>query len=314
MSDVPIVIVGGSAYADIDVLACAVAYKEYLNLLGFRAHAIITGPWNQTIPPSVKKWNIEVEKEFPYKKQACRFVLVDISDPHHLNDFVDIHAVIEVFDHHHGYEAYWKDKIGSKSGIEKVGACATLIWEKIKEAKLEGKISTVSMNLLYTAILANTLDFKSAVTQERDRIAAREIEPYTQLPPHWKEIYYHEIEEEFMENAYKNLLEDTKKITLLDRLLHFGQIELKDAKAFLKKHLKELTSLTGPWIINVVSIEEGCSYLFSNFAPFSDLLKKITEADVKVLKGGSNLLTTSRLWLRKELLKELISSSSHTGR
>jgi len=42
-------VVGGSAYADIDVLACIAAYTQLLNLKGYQAQGIITGPWNQTI-------------------------------------------------------------------------------------------------------------------------------------------------------------------------------------------------------------------------------------------------------------------------
>lgn len=44
MLGIPIIIVGGSAYADIDVLACASAYKQYFELQEKKTHAVITGP------------------------------------------------------------------------------------------------------------------------------------------------------------------------------------------------------------------------------------------------------------------------------
>lgn len=90
MSKSPYIVVGGSAYADIDVLACVQAYKQYLQLQGHAAISIITGPWNQTIPPSVKLWQIDVEKEFFYQNTPCYFVLVDFSDPKYVDSFVNL--------------------------------------------------------------------------------------------------------------------------------------------------------------------------------------------------------------------------------
>lgn len=318
MSEAPIVVLGGSAYADIDVLACVAAYKQYLHLQGFLAHALITGPWNQTIPSSIKQWQIDVEKEFLYKDKKCNFILVDFSDPRYMDSFVDLNAVVEVFDHHYGYENYWKEKLGDKAKIEKVGACATLIWEKFKAAKMEDQITPVNANLLYIAIIANTLDFKSAVTQERDRLAARELLPYTRLPLDWKELYYAEIEAEFLQNSLKHILEDTKRILLFNTQFNFAQIELANARDFLQKAINTSTMLglrvdaenrQENWIVNIVSIQENCSYLYCNSPLLLKRLKQISSAmDMEITDTGGNMLVTSRLWLRKELLKELIIS------
>ena len=48
------IVVGGSAYADIDVLACISAYTQLLKLKYCPAQGIITGPWNQTISYSMR--------------------------------------------------------------------------------------------------------------------------------------------------------------------------------------------------------------------------------------------------------------------
>ena len=311
MSKVPIVVVGGSAYADIDVLACVAAYKQFLQLQGFRADGLIIGSWNQTIPPSVKKWQIDVKNKFLYEGEKCDFVLVDFSDPTYVDSFVNLNEVIEVFDHHYGYEEYWRNKIGDKVKIEKIGACATLIWEEFRKAKIDHKISSINANLLYTAIFANTLDFKSAVTSKRDRVAAKELIPYTKLPLNWHGQYYAEIEKEFLKDAIKNIMEDTKKIKMFDTQFNFGQIELVDARNFLKKSINSFTDLelksNEPWVVNIVSIEEGCSYLYSTCTKLLERLKTITapKALEKPCNGG-NILITPRVWLRKELLKELM--------
>ena len=316
MLEKPIIVVGGSAYADIDVLACVAAYKQYLQLQGHVACGVITGPWNQTIPSSIKLWTIDVEKELTYPKNSCRYIMVDFSDPKYVDDFVDLDSVIEVFDHHYGYEDYWHEKIGDNAKIEKIGACATLIWEKFKTTKIEDKISTVNANLLYTAIMANTLDFRSKVTHERDIIAAKELLAFTQLPKNWKEIYYAEIEEQFLRNSLKNILDDTKNIRIFETPFNFGQIELSNAGDFIQKSAKTLKSLGSlqndnklePWLVNIVSIEEDCSYIYCNSAALRDMTKTITAANnlTDIANYGNNLLVTKRLWLRKELLKEML--------
>ena len=145
------IVAGGSAYADIDVLACIAAYTQLLNLKGCHAQGIITGPWNQTISHSVRQWPIEIGNEqFLPLEDFCNFVLVDISDPKFFEQFVEIEKVIEVYDHHYGHEAFWKERLPTSTFIEYVGACATLIWERFKREGLQDSISTINANLLYT--------------------------------------------------------------------------------------------------------------------------------------------------------------------
>lgn len=69
------IVVGGSAYADIDVLACIAAYVQLLNLKGHQAQGIITGPWNQTIPRSVKQWETEIA-QITEAKEVNQFLQV----------------------------------------------------------------------------------------------------------------------------------------------------------------------------------------------------------------------------------------------
>ena len=89
------VVVGGSAYADIDVLACVSAYTQLLRLKDFQAYGVITGPWNQTIPQSIRKWPIDIGNTFKFSKDSCRFVLVDLSDPRFMEKFVSMRSLFQ---------------------------------------------------------------------------------------------------------------------------------------------------------------------------------------------------------------------------
>src|SRR3989344_5793327 len=176
---VKVVVISGQLYSDIDVLACAIAYSELLSKKGKESYAVLPGPLNKSVTNSVKSWGLNFQKVPPDGEK--KFVIVDMSNQEYIAEFVDENKVIEVFDHHEGFADYWRGKIGKKSRIEMIGACATLIWEEYKKAGLDKDISKVSANLLYTAIASNTLNFNADITNVRDRHAFIELEKYIDL-------------------------------------------------------------------------------------------------------------------------------------
>ncbi len=298
------IVVGGSAYADIDVLACIAAYTQLLTLKDYQAQGIITGPWNQTIPRSVRQWPTEIVHHFLPTDESCQFILVDVSDPKFLEKFVKIENVIEVYDHHYGHEAFWKEQLPNSAFIEHVGACATLIWERFKKEGVQNSISTINANLLYTAIFANTLNFKSLVTTDRDLIACEELLKHIDLPIDWKATYYAEVAEEFNKNLSVHIHKDTKLIHLNGMPIHFGQIEIWNAYPILNKfESKFIPKSNEEWLINIASIEEGVSYFYTNSERLQKIIAQITEA--KEINGF--LQVAQRLWLRKEILREFLA-------
>jgi nanoRNase/pAp phosphatase (c-di-AMP/oligoRNAs hydrolase) len=87
-------------------------------------------------------------------------VIVDTSDHTFLSTHLDISRVIEIYDHHFGYEAYWQDLLGHDAHIEPIGAAATLIWEQWKKRAPIEQISTNTAKLLAYAIVSNTSNFQ----------------------------------------------------------------------------------------------------------------------------------------------------------
>lgn len=163
------IICAGHKYTDIDVLASSLALKNLMNLRGERASVHLTGPFNATIPKDCKYWDTkDVIKTVPAKGENTHFIIVDISNPQHFEHFVDVEKVSSVYDHHYGYEEFWHNLIQEKAKIEPVGACATLIWEEFQAHYLSHRISSSSANLLYTAIISNTLNFKAQVSSVRE--------------------------------------------------------------------------------------------------------------------------------------------------
>lgn len=299
------IVVGGSAYADIDVLACISAYTQLLTLKGYQAQGIITGPWNLTISHSIRQWPIDISQRFLSQKEACEFILVDISDPKFVEQFVMIEKVIEVFDHHYGHEAFWMEKIPNHAFIEHVGACATLIWERFKKEGLQDSISTTNANLLYTAIFANTLNFKSHVTTDRDKIASEELFKHIDLPNDWKATYYAEVAGEFNKNLYENIRKDTKIVELDSIPINFGQIEVWNATTITDKFDRKFNPKSDDeWLVNIVSIGEGRSYFYTNSVRVRNKIVQVTAAN----EINHFLHVSHRLWLRKEILREFLKA------
>lgn len=292
-----IIVTSGQPFTDIDALACAVAYAELLKSEGKEAFAVLPGPLNKSVTKEIKKWRLNYLKKPP--KGKAEYVLVDISDPEYFADFVILDNVIEVFDHRVGFRRYWKERLGKKSKIELVGACATLIWEEYKKIGLENKISETSANLLYTAIISNTLNFRASVTSSRDNKAFKEITRYNKLPQNWNEIFFKDQDAETdnnIESAVRNDLKNSKPF--------IAQLELWDAKKIIEKHKNTIIEIMktydpSDWFLTAPSIFEGKNYLLTLDENKKKLLEKAIDA-----KFEGDIGTTNKLWLRKEIIRE----------
>lgn len=294
-----IVVTAGETFTDIDSLASALAYRE----ANPNSLVVLPNPLNQSVTPTIKTWKLDFSPKI--ENGDNDFVVVDVSDPQHIPKFVNQEKIIEIYDHHPGFEKYWLKKLGPRAHIETIGACATLIWEEFKRRQPNKKVGTICANLIYTAIFSNTLNFKASVTTKKDKIAFRELKPYINLPENWFEQYYQEVESEIYQNPVKSILNDTKTIEIKGVEYTVGQIELWASQNFVGKYLKEienaLTSFGNQnWFFTSPSISEGKNYIYTKNEAIKRRLKEILD-----LTFDGNLGTTNKLWLRKEILKKL---------
>lgn len=295
-------VTSGNEFTDLDSLASIVGYTELLNKLGNKAVACVLGTLNSSVTKSIKSWNLEYVTKYDAKNE---FVVVDASNPDYIKQVTTIDRVVELWDHHFGYEDFWKQTLGDKTHIEKVGACATLIWEEFLRNKISP--SSVTANLLYTAILSNTLNFKAGVVDKRDVVAFDQLKQYTDLPRDWSKHYFNELSEDVFSNPYNAIMSDIKttKVQALDKPISIFQLELWDGNLFLKNNLSEIKkafdSVSGMYsLFTCVSIDEGINYLYCT----DDLLKKTLLSLIGAEFSGDFGVTT-KLWLRKEILREL---------
>ncbi len=301
-----IVITAGDLYTEIDILACALSYKELLSLQGVSSRVVLPGPFNKSITSEIRRWPLDYEKS-PGDVSESSFVIVDISEPAHITSFVDQEKIIALFDHHFGFENYWHEKYGDRAIVEKVGACATLIWEEYVKAEADDKISHLSANLISSAIISNTLNFKASVTSQRDIKTYEQLKKYSSLPENWVQLYFQDQEKFAMENPYQAVKEDTIIITTnLSYKLAIGQLELWDSREFFRKNLDDAVKAiksyeSDHWFLTSPSISEGKNYIYTESPEVKDLLSKVLKVAFE-----DNLAITDKLVLRKEIKKLLL--------
>jgi len=300
-----VVITSGAAYTDVDALASAIAYSHLLQLQGTHTKVVLRGPLNNSIVPAMRVWPFAFETQPPTNPHQV--VIVDVSDPEYIDDFVEEENITAIFDHHFGFETYWKDRLGPHAVIEPVGACATLIWELYLEHKLASMVDATTANLLYTALFSNTLNFQAGITTSRDKLAFSQIQPFCTLPKDWIQQYYREREAEILKKLSDALLHDTKtkEFKNIGLILTISQLELWNSHGFITHHRHELQEFqkhlgNSVWFLTLPSIGEGINYLYTQNTRVKSLLQQAISATF-----NDDIGMTERLWLRKEIIREL---------
>lgn len=307
-----IYITADGLYSDIDIYACSIAYAELLRLKGKNAIAIVNTIFTESIP----QFLLDLEVSFLNQsnidwKRADSIIILDRSDSDGLQRNIDLSKVIELFDHHFGYENFWSERLGKNAHIEKVGSCATLIWEQIKKSDMQKAISANSLILLYSAIISNTLNFKAGVTTERDIKASEEIKNTANISTDFIEEYFQTVSENTLKSPYDSMLKDVKLVVINGRQIAIGQLEIWDTSEVEKVLLNEigdyLPKYEGiPWFVTIASIKEGRNVLISR----SDIMKESLSKALGIKWNKGNSIKIDNLLLRKEIIKALQSTSS----
>ena len=301
-----IIVSSGGTYTDPDALGSAIAYAELLRLQGNDAYAVLPGPLNHAITDMVRALQPQFLTTPPAGEAA--YVLVDISNPDWVEKFVDLDKVIAVLDHHHGFESYWKERIGNQAKIEMIGAAATLVWEAWVASGHAHRISPSSANLLMIAIVSNSLNFKVAITSERDHAAFRELQKHGTLRAGWVEQYLQEVESA-LANDLENLLpHDTKTETIpqLEKPVLISQIELYDGKRFLDTYQERLLAFlrqqsTPYTFADLPSMGEECTYFVAENPRVQELLAQHFHVHFE-----NSIARYPTIILRKMILKKLL--------
>lgn len=294
-----VIVTSGKKYIDIDAYAGCIAYAQLLNLKGIKSKAISKAKLNESITKSLLNLNIKLDKYEP--KEDDEYIIIDVSNKNYFDTFVREEKIIEIIDHHVGYEKYWKNKLKEKAKIEFIGSVATIIVELYEKENLINKISKDLAILLISAILDNTLNLKAKITTQRDIIAYKKLEKIIN-DKSCPEKYFNECQLQITENL-KTAIENDTKIENITPILPpiFAQLTIWDKEKILNyKQIiyKTLNNLGTKWMMNLICLKDGKSYLLVKDLEVQENIEKLFNK-----RFQKEIMELDNVWLRKEIIK-----------
>lgn len=300
-----VVVTAGKKYLDIDAYASSIAYARLLNFTGTRAKAVTTAEINQSVPPVLRELDANFD-DYDVAKDDV-FAVLDVSDPESLDEMVDLDRVVEVIDHHLGFEEYWRSKPTVKVDIEFIGSVGTMIYERFADAGKTDLLTEDLCRLLSAAILDNTLGFGAAITTDRDRIAYDNLVKLGNLPDDWEEQYFTACEKEILQDLKDAIRNDTKVLSVEGLPKVVGQLAVYDGMEVVKRmnDVRDVYKGDEDWALNVISLRDGKSYLIANVDGAKRKLERLFGG-----KFDDNVMVLDKMMLRKEIVKRAMGAQS----
>lgn len=292
---------------DLDGVASAVAYAEFLQKTGKDAVAGIVGELHDEAKYIFERFAIAYPQIIKNADDFDEVILVDASDLNGLEGKIDPRKVIEIIDHRKVNET---DKFpNAKAQIELVGASATLVAEKFIQDNVD--ISKGSAIFIFGAIVSNTLNFKGSVTTERDRRMAGWVNQVAKLSDNfWKELFIAKSDLSGGKLA-KRIEDNFAWFTLNNKRVGIAQIEMIGARNLLDERSDEIIQVLERMkkemkldfvFQNTIELEEGKNFFVTQDAGTRKLLEEVL--DIKFIGA---IAERDNLIMRKQivpLLKE----------
>ncbi len=166
------VLVFGHKNPDTDTITSAIVYAYLKQQLGVDAEAVRLGEVNNETKFALEKFGFEAPRFISNaKEEAGRVILVDHNEFQQSADGIEEVQILEVIDHHRIANFQTADPLYFRA--EPVGCTATILNKIFKENNIEipGNIA----GLMLSAIVSDTLLFKSPTCTEQDVQAGKEL-------------------------------------------------------------------------------------------------------------------------------------------
>lgn len=304
MTKSDLIVTSGRKYIDIDAYASIIAYRELLKKQGYEATASTLSTLNQSIPPFILELKYHLDPVSTSKD--AKYIVLDTSNPDFLDERVTDDNLAEVIDHHTGFEDYWKKYPDIKTQIEFIGSVCTMIYERIVASGYEGILDVDLCKMLVAGILDNTLNLKSSITTTRDRKAYEQLMQIGKLSNDYYVEYFSACESEIIKDLARAIKNDIKaeKVGVLPDVV--GQMLILDINRFNVDEMKKVFAEYSEWMMNLISLENGKSYIYFGGSGVRERLEKLFGKRC----DANGLLVLDRFLLRKQIMKKAREMSS----
>ena len=301
-----IVITVGKSYIDIDGYASSIAYRELLGMKGIESKFVSNAVLNYSITDSLKSIPYSVD-DYSIDSND-KYIILDLSNKSFFPEFVDENNIVEIIDHHPGFEDYWNNKLGNNAIIEPIGSVATIIVEKYEQDNLLDRMDKDIAKLLMSAILDNTLNFTANITIDRDRVAYKKLESLINERD-YATIYFNECQKYIEDNLQESINNDIKIQKTNEYLPEvFAQLTIWDAEELLHKRdfINQIMNGYGnEWMLNIISLSNNSSYIMYSNDEIKGKLEQLLDCYDK-----NGTLIKSPAMLRKEIMRKALASKS----
>ena len=293
------IITSGKGYLDIDALACGLALEYLLKYQGVDSTFISTAQINSTVPDEFV--NSIIVKKPREIRGTDRFIICDVSDPQAFDRFVEEPKIVEIIDHHFGFEAYWQGKLAENSDIRPVAACASQICERFIEAKVEPPPDLAKLLLL--AIISNSLNMQLELVCDVDKKAKKYLQSLLKPDPDRAKNYFKLVQEKFTLDPIGSLELDSKIISISGKDYKFAQLEIWDEsgldfQSIFEIYAKKTEHLA---ILNLALTGKGHNMIFTNDPSLTSQFSSLYEGEVnkKYFRKKDSII------LRKQIIRDL---------
>lgn len=236
------ILVFGHKNPDTDAVTSAISFSYLQNELGKDTEPVALGELTDEIKYALNHFNVEAPRVVTESDEGVTEVmLVDHNEPMQSIDDIEELTVLSVVDHHRIDGFHTSSPLYYRA--EPVGCTNTIILKLFKENQIA--IPSDIAGLMLSAIISDTLLFKSPTCTEEDEKAAKEL----------AEIAKVDLEEYGLnllkagtnndeKSAYDIVDGDAKNFDLNEHLVRVGQVNVVDFDELLARKEELLNEMT----------------------------------------------------------------------
>lgn len=236
------VLVFGHKNPDTDTICSALAYAELKKKLGMDAEAVRLGEVNGETQYALDHFRVKAPRLIEgLEGEAEEVILVDHNEFQQSAEGIENVRIREVIDHHRIANFQTADALYYRA--EPVGCTATILLKLYKEHGVE--IAPDMAGLMLSAIISDSLLFKSPTCTEEDIQAAKEL---AELSGTDVEAYGLEMLKAGADLSQKTIPElislDSKEFSMGDYRIEIAQVNTVDANDVLQRKLEVELAMT----------------------------------------------------------------------
>lgn len=232
----------GHKNPDTDTIASAIVYSYLKNSLGENTEAVALGEPNSETDYALNYFNVKAPRVVStVADEAQEVILVDHNEKQQSAPDIDQVKIKEVVDHHRVANFETADPLYYRA--EPVGCTATILNKLFKEHHVE--ITKEIAGLMLSAIISDSLLFKSPTCTAEDVEAAKELSTIAEVDP---EVYGLEMLKAGADLGDKSIEEllslDAKQFEMGSSLVEVAQINTVDPDELLENEAEIKEAIT----------------------------------------------------------------------